>query len=579
MIRVAAALDSGLAHMVLSDLRLEGPERWRLRFDGDGHGATVVVSLRLRRPWIGRPAVPRERHPGVPLPFLGEARRALVGRRLERVEKWRMDRILRLSFAGGAELVVELLPQSPNLVLLDDGQRIVARARRPRRSREADAEHGQDGYRPPSCPPGLRLAWDSTAEEIDRVLREAQDSGEEPTAALMRRFLGVGAVGAELVVREAGESGRGIGETLLARFQRLERGDDDPLLVGPPDPLGAARQGTLDPTALRLLPWRPPWIPPHAETDGADPARLAGRYHEALDLDERRRGRAVALRATIDRELRRVGEARAKAAADLAGFVDPERHRRRGEALLAGMSRARIEGDSAFVPDPYDPQGREIAVPISPGRTLAECAQAQFQAYRRAVRGQEQASRREVWLASRHETLEELAVRAERDEGTDALDDLQRELQASGLALERSSPAGGGAGASRPAGVAGVRSFRGPGGETILAGRGARENHRLTFKLAGPEDFWFHALGARGAHVVLRNERGTAQPDPAALRAAAAIAAWLSESRSQPAAEVQWTRRKFVRKPRSAPPGTVVIKKFQTIRVHPRLPDGAEELV
>ncbi len=36
----------------------------------------------------------------------------------------------------------------------------------------------------------------------------------------------------------------------------------------------------------------------------------------------------------------------------------------------------------------------------------------------------------------------------------------------------------------------------------ILAGRSGRSNEELTFKIAQPEEMWFHAKGSAGAHVV-----------------------------------------------------------------------------
>jgi predicted ribosome quality control (RQC) complex YloA/Tae2 family protein len=72
--------------------------------------------------------------------------------------------------------------------------------------------------------------------------------------------------------------------------------------------------------------------------------------------------------------------------------------------------------------------------------------------------------------------------------------------------------------------------------------------------------------------VVARNEERRSRPPKATLEEAAAVAAWFSEASGDEYVEVQWTRRKYVRKPRGAKPGTVILKKFQTIRVCPRLP-------
>ena len=75
--------------------------------------------------------------------------------------------------------------------------------------------------------------------------------------------------------------------------------------------------------------------------------------------------------------------------------------------------------------------------------------------------------------------------------------------------------------------------------------------------------------------MILRNDERLASPPEASLRQAAAAAAWFSEGREQDQADVQWTRRKNVRKPRTAPVGTVVIKRSKTVRVRPAVPSDA----
>ena len=55
---------------------------------------------------------------------------------------------------------------------------------------------------------------------------------------------------------------------------------------------------------------------------------------------------------------------------------------------------------------------------------------------------------------------------------------------------------------------------------------------------------------------------------------AAGVAAWFSELQREAAVDVQWTRRKHVRRLRGAPPGTVGVSRFETVRVPPGLPPG-----
>lgn len=112
------------------------------------------------------------------------------------------------------------------------------------------------------------------------------------------------------------------------------------------------------------------------------------------------------------------------------------------------------------------------------------------------------------------------------------------------------------------------KTYRSSGGLEIWVGRGAASNDALTFDAAAPNDVWLHARDSAGAHVVLR---WTAPDAPPArdLHDAAMLAAWHSKARGSSLVPVDWTRRKHVRKPRGARPGSVVIREERTVMVRP----------
>ncbi|MEN9355283.1 MAG: hypothetical protein RL318_2608 [Fibrobacterota bacterium] len=111
------------------------------------------------------------------------------------------------------------------------------------------------------------------------------------------------------------------------------------------------------------------------------------------------------------------------------------------------------------------------------------------------------------------------------------------------------------------------------GGWTLWAGRSGTENDLLTTRLARADDLWFHAAHVPGSHVILRAPGAknlTASPE--LMEQAASVAAWLSKLRAQEWAEIHWTRKRHVSKPRKAPPGTVVMEHYQVLRVKPKAP-------
>lgn len=116
------------------------------------------------------------------------------------------------------------------------------------------------------------------------------------------------------------------------------------------------------------------------------------------------------------------------------------------------------------------------------------------------------------------------------------------------------------------------RIFIVDGGFEVWAGKSSRNNDELTMKYARPADLWFHARGASGSHVILRNNTGKGDPGKKAKEQAASIAAYYSKMRNAKMVPVAMTERKYVRKPKGASPGTVTLEREKVIFAEPALP-------
>lgn len=112
-----------------------------------------------------------------------------------------------------------------------------------------------------------------------------------------------------------------------------------------------------------------------------------------------------------------------------------------------------------------------------------------------------------------------------------------------------------------------------PGGYRVMAGKTDADNDRLSLKVAGPRDWWFHVRGMPGSHVVLVVADNRV-PDRNTLTQAAAIAAYHSKARGGGIAAVSATMACHVSKPRGAKPGTVQIRKERVFKVRPALPEN-----
>lgn len=116
------------------------------------------------------------------------------------------------------------------------------------------------------------------------------------------------------------------------------------------------------------------------------------------------------------------------------------------------------------------------------------------------------------------------------------------------------------------------RIFTVDGGFEVWAGKSSANNDLLTLKYAKPNDLWFHARGSSGSHVVLRVGSGKGEPGKKAREQAAGIAAYYSRMKNAKMVPVAMTEKKYVRKPKGAPPGTVVLEREKVIFAEPALP-------
>ena len=121
---------------------------------------------------------------------------------------------------------------------------------------------------------------------------------------------------------------------------------------------------------------------------------------------------------------------------------------------------------------------------------------------------------------------------------------------------------------ARPIATADVKPFEAEGYE-ILVGQSARDNDRLTFAVAAPQDLWLHVAGVPGSHVIVRNPDGGDVPRRVVKRAAE-LAVYHSKAReAKGKVEVHVCRACDVRKPRGARPGAVELRRWEGVKVYP----------
>ena len=101
----------------------------------------------------------------------------------------------------------------------------------------------------------------------------------------------------------------------------------------------------------------------------------------------------------------------------------------------------------------------------------------------------------------------------------------------------------------------------------IYVGKNNYQNEELSFKFASGNDWWFHAKGQPGSHVIVKTN-GEELPDRT-FEEAGRLAAYYSKGRQAPKVEIDYTLKKNLRKPTGGKPGFVVYYTNYSLLIEP----------
>jgi hypothetical protein len=453
-------------------------------------------------------------------------RRHLDGARVGSLARVAGERTLVLE-AGRAVLALRIAGPAPALTLAVDGVPTASIG-------------GAPAW--PLPPPRPEREWD----RIEPGELAAAVARADPSRGTVRAVLAVCPTLGPVLARELdGRAG-----SLAALRARLATPRPTVVL---PAPLDRCHDADLVPEAAVALAPVAPLVTPRFVLSPA-----TWREAAALFLEARARGRRFDRRRrhALERtgtEIRRLARLEVRLLGDLESLPDAPRLRRQAESLLATRLTVPPGATEAEVPDAYQ-SGSRLRVALDPRLTAPGNANRLFDKARRVERARAQMTSR---LAETRAAL--AAAQAEEARARAALD-----------ATELDPPPAESA-ARDPRDGSGPRHYLTSRGLSVLVGRGAKQNHHLTFSVARAEDLWLHARGVPGAHVVLRDPEGRAGAED--LREAAELAAFFSDARREAKVDVHVTRRKHLRPTRGAP-GRVTIGHSETLRVTPRDPEG-----
>ncbi len=282
-------------------------------------------------------------------------------------------------------------------------------------------------------------------------------------------------------------------------------------------------------------------------------------FYRTRDIAERIQQKSAALHRVLKNNIERCERKLALQQEALLGSQRMEEYRLKGELLTANLYLAKKGAKSVELPNYYEDGMPMLTVELDEKLSPGQNAQKYFKLYQKARNAQtlaaeqiEKTSEELNYLEGQMDNLGKCLEEAE-------LFELREELEKQGYVKPnrnrrqmKSLPP------SKP------MKFEASTGRIILVGKNNLQNDKLTFT-AQPEEIWLHAKDMPGSHVIIVGE----DPDEQTILEAARLAAAYSKGATSGRVPVDYTMRKYVKKPSGAKPGFVIYTHQKTLHVAP----------
>lgn len=454
-------------------------------------------------------------------------------------------------------LILELMGRNSNLILTGPDGRIIDCLRRVdfKMSEARQVLPGLFYHEPPRQ--DKHIPQETEEAEIPALL-QAVDCPKRLDKWLLDTFAGLSPlITREIAYRFCGEIDADIlslDREALARFLKQELA-----MTGEKQPILLLREGRGTDFSYREIAQYGDFLTQkRCESFSA----LLDEYYTETDRADRMRQKSQALRKTVTTLFERITRKLEIQRKEREKTLDREQLRRMGDIVTANL-HAIARGQAMLrAVDFYDPEMREIEIPLKPNLSPQQNAAKFYKDYAKAKHAEkiltEQIAAGEIEVQYLGGVLEELSrAESERD-----LSEIRAELEDGGyVRADRRKGKQMKQAPSKPL------VFRSTDGCKILVGKNNRQNDQLSLKSAHKNDIWLHVQKFHGAHVIIECA-GAPVPDDT-ITEAAMLAAYYSEVREGQNVSVDVTQVRCLKKPNGAKPGMVVYDRYRTVIVTP----------
>ena len=283
-------------------------------------------------------------------------------------------------------------------------------------------------------------------------------------------------------------------------------------------------------------------------------------YYAERNTVTRIRQRSVDLRKIVQTALERSRKKYDIQAKQLKDTEKRDTYRIYGELLTTYGYSAQPGAKSLDVLNYYT--NEDLTIPLDPQLTALENAKKYFDKYGKLKRTYEAVSELLKETGDEVDHLDSISTALDIALSEEDLVEIKEELMEYGY-IKKRHPGG-----KKPKITSKPFHYISSDGYHMYVGKNNFQNEELTFKFATGNDWWFHAKGVPGSHVIVKTEGADDMPD-ATFEEAGRLAAYYSQSRENEKVEIDYIQKKQIKKPKGGKPGFVVYYTNYSLMIDP----------
>ncbi|MGB9840705.1 Rqc2 family fibronectin-binding protein [Thermovenabulum sp.] len=497
-------------------------------------------------------------NPITPPPFCMLLRKLLQGGRIIKISQLSLERIITIKIENLNEygkikdyfLIAELMGKHSNIILVDEEGTVL----------DAIKKIGSDVNRVREILPGQKYAYPPAIERIN-ILTESENKlyqllqGKEKEEDfyfekwILDNFCGFSKVAAKEILYKSSIENKEITQIFLELRRNLNERIFIPTIFYEKD-----NKKPFDFWVFPVLHYKNRYIEKKVSTVNDALEVFYKEKHICEEFTQLKNSLLKQLQDYLKKQIKILSQKQE----NLSETKNKEKYKIYGELILANSFKIK-QGDKQVILYNFYNNAEESII-LDEKLTPSQNAQKYFNLYKKLsakesiIKEQIDKINQEIYY------IENTIFSVENAENLEELYEIEKDLEKEGV-IKTSNRRNEKVKPSEPL------KFISSEGFTILVGKNNRQNDYITFKKASSEDIWLHVKDFPGSHVVILTEGK--KVSESTLLEAGILAAFYSKARHGSKIAVDFTLKKYVKKPQGAKPGYVIYDNYKTLFVTP----------